>query len=125
MSSYPIRLIASPADHRNRLLFAILVSGFSSVFISYCTAWCLRVTSSTTYRFIIFKGSTKWHSMAGALNKLPVAVSGMIFFDAPVTFFSVTAVMIGIAFRSVLLTCQDSVQVLSTLLRKLFNLDRQ
>jgi len=33
--------------------------------------------------------------MAGALNKLPVAVSGMIFFDAPVTFFSVTAVMIG------------------------------
>jgi GDP-mannose transporter len=34
--------------------------------------------------------------MAGALNKLPVAVSGMIFFSAPVTFFSVTAVMIGI-----------------------------
>jgi len=33
--------------------------------------------------------------MAGALNKLPVAVSGMIFFDAPVTFFSVTAVLIG------------------------------
>lgn len=36
--------------------------------------------------------------MAGALNKLPVAVSGMIFFNAPVTFFSVTAVMIGITF---------------------------
>ena len=35
--------------------------------------------------------------MAGALNKLPVAVSGMIFFSAPVTFFSVTAVMIGTA----------------------------
>jgi hypothetical protein len=35
--------------------------------------------------------------MAGALNKLPVAISGMIFFDAPVTFFSVTAVMIGFA----------------------------
>lgn len=34
--------------------------------------------------------------MAGALNKLPVAISGMIFFDAPVTFFSVMAVMIGI-----------------------------
>jgi GDP-mannose transporter len=33
--------------------------------------------------------------MAGALNKLPVAVSGMIFFNAPVTFFSVTAVLIG------------------------------
>ena len=35
--------------------------------------------------------------MAGALNKLPVAISGMIFFDAPVTFFSVTAVIIGFA----------------------------
>ena len=35
--------------------------------------------------------------MAGALNKLPVAVSGMIFFSAPVTFFSVTAVLIGIS----------------------------
>ena len=34
--------------------------------------------------------------MAGALNKLPVAISGMIFFDAPVTFFSVTAVVIGL-----------------------------
>jgi len=34
--------------------------------------------------------------MAGALNKLPVAISGMIFFDAPVTFFSVTAVIIGL-----------------------------
>jgi GDP-mannose transporter len=33
--------------------------------------------------------------MAGALNKLPVAVSGMIFFSAPVTLFSVTAVFIG------------------------------
>ena len=33
--------------------------------------------------------------MAGALNKLPVAVSGMIFFGAPVTFFSVTAVLVG------------------------------
>ena len=42
----------SPADHRNRLLFAIVVSGFSSVFISYCTAWCIRVTSSTTYRYV-------------------------------------------------------------------------
>jgi GDP-mannose transporter len=41
----------SPADTRDRLLFAILISGFSAVFISYCTAWCLRVTSSTTYRF--------------------------------------------------------------------------
>jgi len=47
-----VTLTCSPADTRNRLFFAILVSGFSAVFISYCTAWCLRVTSSTTYRFV-------------------------------------------------------------------------
>lgn len=28
--------------------------------------------------------------MVGALNKLPIALSGLIFFDAPVTFTSVT-----------------------------------
>jgi GDP-mannose transporter len=36
--------------------------------------------------------------MTGALNKLPVAISGMIFFNAPVTVFSVTAIMIGMIY---------------------------
>ena len=34
-------------------------------------------------------------SMVGALNKLPIAASGMIFFGDPVTFGSVSAVAIG------------------------------
>jgi GDP-mannose transporter len=33
--------------------------------------------------------------MTGALNKLPVAASGMIFFGDPVTFGSVSAVGVG------------------------------
>ena len=33
--------------------------------------------------------------MVGALNKLPVAASGMIFFGNPVTVGSVTAVWVG------------------------------
>lgn len=33
--------------------------------------------------------------MVGALNKLPIAVSGLIFFAAPVTFGSVSAIIIG------------------------------
>ena len=41
------------------------------------------MTSSTTY------------SMVGALNKLPIAVSGLVFFDAPVTFASVSAIAVG------------------------------
>jgi len=72
-----------PLEARNSLIMAMIISGMSSVFISYTSAWCVRVTSSTTY------------SMVGALNKLPIAVSGLIFFDAPVTVGSVSAIALG------------------------------
>ena len=72
-----------PPETRNSVVMAMIISGLSSVFISYTSAWCVRVTSSTTY------------SMVGALNKLPIAVSGLIFFDAPVTFPSVSAIAVG------------------------------
>lgn len=41
-----------PLEHRNPLIFAMLISGLSTVFISYTSAWCVRVTSSTTYRSV-------------------------------------------------------------------------
>lgn len=72
-----------PSDRRTNIISAMVFSGLSSVFISYTSAWCVRVTSSTTY------------SMVGALNKLPIAVSGLIFFDAPVTIPSVSAIAVG------------------------------
>lgn len=72
-----------PAGQRNSLIFVMLLSGFTAVFISYSAGWCMRVTTSTTY------------SMVGALNKLPIAISGLIFFDAPVTFGSVSAIFVG------------------------------
>lgn len=72
-----------PIEVRNTLVMAILFSGISAFAISYASAWCVRVTSSTTY------------SMVGALNKLPVAASGMIFFNDPVTFGSVSAITVG------------------------------
>ena len=96
--SIPILLVASlfvenwssdnvaknfPEAQRNNLVMAMIFSGLSSVFISYTSAWCVRVTSSTTY------------SMVGALNKLPIALSGLIFFDAPVTLPSVSAIGVG------------------------------
>ncbi|KAI0305939.1 hypothetical protein B0F90DRAFT_1808500 [Multifurca ochricompacta] len=65
-----------PPDTRNLLLFAIAFSGAAAVGISYTTAWCIRVTSSTTY------------SMTGALNKHD------LLWD-PVTFGSVSAVTVG------------------------------
>jgi GDP-mannose transporter len=72
-----------PLESRNSLIIGMIYSGLATIFISYCSAWCIRVTSSTTY------------SMVGALNKLPIAVSGLVFFAAPVTFGSVSAIIIG------------------------------
>jgi len=72
-----------PAETRAFLLFAITFSGAAAVGISYTTAWCIRTTSSTTY------------SMVGALNKLPVAASGMLFFGDIITFGSVLAIGLG------------------------------
>ncbi|CDR38938.1 CYFA0S02e09032g1_1 [Cyberlindnera fabianii] len=62
---------------------AMVVSGLASVGISYCSGWCVRVTSSTTY------------SMVGALNKLPIALSGLVFFDAPRNFYSISSIFLG------------------------------
>ena len=72
-----------PIESRNSLIVGFIYSGLATIFISYCSAWCIRVTSSTTY------------SMVGAINKLPIAVFGLIFFAAPVTFGSVSAILIG------------------------------
>lgn len=72
-----------PPANRNAIIFSMIISGATSVFISYTSAWCVRVTSGATY------------SMVGALNKLPIAVSGLVFFDAPVTIPSVSAIALG------------------------------
>lgn len=72
-----------PADNRTATIVAMVFSGVSSVAISYCSAWCVRVTSSTTY------------SMVGALNKLPIALSGLLFFDAAINFYSVSSIFFG------------------------------
>lgn len=72
-----------PASNRVLLLFAMAFSGAAAVFISYSTAWCVRITGSTTY------------SMVGALNKLPVAASGILFFGDPANFGNVSAIAVG------------------------------
>ncbi|KAL2812525.1 GDP-mannose transporter [Aspergillus granulosus] len=72
-----------PAESRNNLMVGILYSGIGAVLISYSSAWCIRKTSSTTYSFV------------GYLNKLPLAISGIVFFDAPVTFGSILAILLG------------------------------
>lgn len=65
------------------MLIAMVFSGASAFAMSYASAWCVRTTSSTTY------------SMVGALNKLPIAASGIMFFGDPATFGNVTAIIVG------------------------------
>jgi len=60
----------SKADSLYSTLISIWFSSSAAFAISYSTAWSARVASSTSY------------SMVGALNKLPVAVSGMLFFNS-------------------------------------------
>ncbi|GAA5980790.1 hypothetical protein JCM10908_003869 [Rhodotorula pacifica] len=72
-----------PEATRTSLLSLMAFSGAAAVFISYCTAWTVRTTSSTTF------------SMVGALNKLPVAASGILFFGDPATFANVSSILVG------------------------------
>ena len=60
----------SMVSQRSALFYGMFASSLSAFAISYSTAWSVRVASSTTY------------SMVGALNKLPIAISGIIFFPA-------------------------------------------
>lgn len=71
------------ADVRSALIVAMVLSGVSSFLISYGSAWCVRCTSSTTY------------SMVGALNKLPVAASGILFLGDPATAGNVFGILLG------------------------------
>ncbi|KAG0029562.1 GDP-mannose transporter into the lumen of the Golgi [Podila clonocystis] len=70
-------------DVRQSLTVAIMLTGLSSFFISYGSAWCVRCTSSTTY------------SMVGSLNKLPVAASGILFLGDPATVGNVLGIFLG------------------------------
>ena len=55
------------AVYRDSLFAGIMFSSFTAFAISYTTSWAIRTNTSTTY------------SMVGALNKLPVAISGILF----------------------------------------------
>ncbi|KAJ3302321.1 GDP-mannose transporter into the lumen of the Golgi [Kappamyces sp. JEL0829] len=74
---------ADNAAEFTSLMSGIVISSVCTFMIAYCTSWCIRITGATTY------------SMVGALNKLPIAVFGMVFFDAVVSPASVLSVLIA------------------------------
>lgn len=53
LASVADAVLCSPEASRNFLLSAIVFSGAAAVGISYTTAWCIRATSSTTYRYAV------------------------------------------------------------------------
>lgn len=71
------------SDELSAFVRGMIVSGIAAFAISYCSPWCLRTTSSTTY------------SMIGALNKLPIALFAMLWFPDPITAGGVLAVLLG------------------------------
>ncbi|KAI9597170.1 GDP-mannose transporter [Syncephalis fuscata] len=68
-------------DKANESEFNALVRAL--LLVAYASSWCIRKTNSTTY------------SMAGALNKLPIAVFAMFYFDDVVTIGGIAAVILG------------------------------
>ncbi|KAG0802355.1 hypothetical protein G6F22_000346 [Rhizopus arrhizus] len=82
--SIPLLLAPSfPPEQRQAIIYAMIFSGISAFGMSYASAWCVRTTSSTTY------------SMVGSLNKLPIAISGIVFFGDQATFGNISAIFIG------------------------------
>ncbi|KAI9347663.1 hypothetical protein BDR26DRAFT_817329 [Obelidium mucronatum] len=76
----------NPGEESNQLsglLMAVFLSSVCAFGVSYGTSMCVRLTSSTTY------------SMVGALNKLPISLSGMLFFVDPITFGSISGVILA------------------------------
>jgi GDP-mannose transporter len=72
-----------PPETRSNLFMGMVYSGFGALALTYCMAWVVRTTSSTTY------------AMVGALNKLPLAIFGIIFFASPITLGGVAAITLG------------------------------
>ena len=65
------------------IVLAMILTGFGTACIAYTSAWCVRVTTAATY------------SMIGALNKIPIAASGYVFFRNPVTVNGILSIAVG------------------------------
>lgn len=80
------RVGAPMAAQRQLFIGGALLGCVSAFAISFASAWCLRILSSTTY------------SIAGSLNKLPVSISGLLFFPNERNFGVGNLSSIGLSF---------------------------
>jgi GDP-mannose transporter len=77
-------LANDPALQNPRFVAAATLSGIVGFFMSGAALWFLSCSTPTTY------------SLVGSLNKIPLAVLGMLLFHAPTTNYNIASVMVGL-----------------------------
>ena len=77
-------ILHEPALHNRRFQAAAMLSAICGFLISFCSLWFLSTTTATTY------------SLVGSLNKMPIAIMGLAFFDPSWSAKNVASVLVGL-----------------------------
>lgn len=77
-------ILQEPALYNPRFQAAVCMSAICGFLISFCSLWFLSTTTATTY------------SLVGSLNKLPIAILGLLFFDAVWSTKNIASIAIGL-----------------------------
>ena len=78
-------ILSEPALLNHRFQAAACLSAICGFLISFCSLWFLSTTTATTY------------SLVGSLNKMPIAVLGLLFFDATWDAKNLASIGVGLA----------------------------
>ena len=70
--------------HNPRFIFAAMASALGSFGISFASLWFLSCTTATTY------------GLVGSLNKVPIAILGLMAFHVPATLQNMLSVLTGL-----------------------------
>ena len=83
MQAYTV--LDEPALHNPTFIAAAVISALLAFSISFASLWFLSTTTATTY------------SLVGSLNKIPVAILGLIAFNVPWNAENLASVLVGLA----------------------------
>lgn len=77
-------VLYEPALGNPMFLIAAMASALVAFGISFASLWFLSTTTATSY------------SLVGSLNKIPVAVIGLVAFDVPWNMENLASIMVGL-----------------------------
>lgn len=89
-------IASEPALHNPRFQAAACLSAICGFMISFCSLWFLSTTTATTY------------SLVGSLNKMPIALLGLLFFDSTWDAKNVASIGVGLAAGVVFVRAKQS-----------------